>query len=66
MGCLEVLTVRLYLDRLILGSLSIVAGTITLIVLVISFFIHYDDDALEGEPMMGEEGDEYCPATNCR
>lgn len=63
MGCLEVLTYRIYVDRLILGSISIIAGTVTLIVLVISFFLRYDDDVLEGEMVYANE---YCPDGNCR
>ena len=54
-GCLEVLLVRLYADRLILSILAIVAGSVTLIMLVTSFFIRYDDDA---EAMMMD--DEFC------
>lgn len=64
-GCLEALLVRLFVDRLILGSLSIIAGSLTLIMLVTSFFIRFDDDVNSpGAELF--EGDEFCGPTGCR
>lgn len=66
-GCLEVLLVRLYVDRLILGILSIVAGSLTLIMLVTSFFIRYDDDLnVTDDDDDFFEGHEFCPPSGCR
>lgn len=63
-GCLEALLVRLFADRLILGTLSIIAGSLTLIMLVTSFFIRFDDDvnSAGGELF---EGDEFCGPSDC-
>lgn len=66
-GCLEVLLVRLYMDRLLLGTLSIISGSLTLIILVTSFFIRYEEESgmdIEDEDIY--TGDEFCPPSNCR
>lgn len=44
LGCLTALTVRLYLDRYVLGGISIISGVSILIMLVTSFFLTFDDD----------------------
>lgn len=64
-GCLEVLLVRLYLDRLILGTISIIAGSVTLIMLVASFFIRYEEDFAADEDDY-REFDDFCPGVDCR
>lgn len=43
-GCLQAFLYRVYLDRYMLGTLAIIAGSLMLLMLVASLFICFDDD----------------------
>lgn len=66
-GCLKALLVRLYVDRLILGTISIIAGTVALIMLVTSFFIDFENEpntTYEDDP--GYDCNEVCDQDDFR
>lgn len=66
-GCLKALLVRLYVDRLILGTISILAGTVALIMLATSFFINFEDEpntTYEEDP--GYDCNEVCDQDDFR
>lgn len=66
-GCLQALLDRLRWDRIILGTISIITGSVTLIVLVSSFFISFEENdlmCLEEEHWVEMPEEDFCPPEN--
>lgn len=56
-GCLHAFLYRVYLDRYLLGTVAILAGSMMLLMLVSSVFVCFDDDESD---MVGGAGGVYC------